>query len=342
MVLVFGATGFSGRMVVQRLVEREIPVRIAARSQDKLEQLSERFGGLDWVVADVADPPSLTCAAEGTSALVTTVGPYTLLGHVAAEAALAAGIPYFDITGEPGWLRKVFNEYGPRFAEQDLAMLPAFGYDYVPGNLAGAISLERAGDDAASVDIGYFLTGRNERTTQSFSQGTLDSLEASSKELQYAFRGGELIDVDGPKRVLDFEVDDEVVTAVAIGGTEHFALPRLSPSLREVNVGLGWFAAKATSPDADETRADGPSDSARAQARTNVIAIARASSGEELSRVQVDGPNPYDLSGLLTAWAVERLLDGELLGAGALGPVDAFGLDPLRAGCAEAGLAAVS
>jgi hypothetical protein len=73
-----------------------------------------------------------------------------------------------------------------------------------------------------------------------------------------------------------------------------------------------------------------------------VIAIARASSGEELSRVQVDGPNPYDLSGLLTAWAVERLLAGELLGAGALGPVDAFGLDPLRAGCAEAGLAAVS
>jgi short subunit dehydrogenase-like uncharacterized protein len=342
MVLVFGATGFSGRMVVQRLVERDIPVRIAARSQDKLEQLSERFGGLDWVVADVADPPSLTCAAQGTSALVTTVGPYTLLGHVAADAALETGIPYFDITGEPGWLRKVFNDYSSRFAERGLALLPAFGYDYVPGNLAGAIALERAGDAAVSIDIGYFLTGKNQRTTESFSQGTLDSLEASSKELQYAFRGGELIDVDGPKRVLEFELGGDDVTAVAIGGTEHFALPRLAPTLQEVNVGLGWFAPKSPAADGGTSSADGPSDAAREQARTNVIAIARSADGDEVARVHVDGPNPYDLSGHLTAWAVERLLAGELRGDGALGPVDAFGLDALRDGCAQAGLAAVS
>jgi short subunit dehydrogenase-like uncharacterized protein len=341
MVLVFGATGFSGRMVVQRLVERGIPVRIAARSEDKLERLSQLHGGLEVVVADVAEPESVLCAARGSTALVTTVGPYTLLGHVAADAALEANIPYFDITGEPGWLRKVFNDYGPRFAERGLPMLPAFGYDYVPGNLAGAIAIERAGGAATQIDIGYFLTGKNKRTTESFSQGTLDSLAASSGELPFAFRGGELIDVEGPRRVLEFELGGEDVTAVAIGGTEHFALPRLARGLEEVNVGLGWFSPAAETADAPAAASDGPSDAAREQARTNVIAVARDGDGNELTTVHVDGPNPYDLSGLLTAWAVERVLSGENIGAGALGPVDAFGLDALREGCAEADLKAV-
>jgi short subunit dehydrogenase-like uncharacterized protein len=341
MVLVFGATGFSGRMVVQHLIERGIPVRAAARSQEKLEQLAEQFSAIEIVQADVADPPSVVAAAAGSDLLITSVGPYTSTGHVAAEAALAAGISYIDITGEPGWLRQVFNEFGPRAAEQGLAMLPAFGYDYVPGNLAGAIALERAGEAAVRVDVGYFLRGKNKRTTESFSRGTLDSLKASSKEIPYEFRDGALEDVTGPKRILDFDLDGESVTAVAIGGTEHFALPRFAPQLTDVNVGLGWFSPGGDStPESDAPAADGPTEEKRAKARTNVIAIARDASGESLAEVRVDGPNPYDLSGVLTAWAAERMLAGDVTGTGALGPVDAFGLDQLRAGCEEVGLTA--
>lgn len=340
MVLVFGATGFSGTLVVQQLVERGIPVRIAARSQEKLELLSDRFGGLEIALADVAHPGTVARAAVGTELLITTVGPYTSSGHVAAEAALGAEVPYIDITGEPGWLRRVFNEFGPLAASQGLAMLPAFGYDYVPGNLAGAIALERAGDDAVRVDIGYFLRGKNKRTTESFSQGTLDSLKASSKETPYAFRDGALADVTGAKRVLEFNLDGEDVTAVAIGGTEHFALPRFAPQLTDVNVGLGWFTPGGEKAPEPAAPADGPTEERRAKARTNVIAIARDAAGAALAEVRVDGPNPYDLSGVLTAWAAEQMLAGAVAGAGALGPVDAFGLEQLRAGCEEVGLTA--
>jgi short subunit dehydrogenase-like uncharacterized protein len=339
MVLVFGATGFSGRMVVEQLVERGIPVRIAARSQEKLEQLSDRFGGLDIALADVAHPGTVARAAAGTELMVTTVGPYTSSGHVAAEAALAAGVPYIDITGEPGWLRRVFGEFGPRAAAKGLAMLPAFGYDYVPGNLAGAIALERAGETATRVDIGYFLRGKNKRSTESFSQGTLDSLKASSKEVPYEFRDGALADVTGARRVLDFELDGEAVTAVGIGGTEHFALPRFAPWITDVNVGLGWFSPGGETETA-ESGADGPSEEKRAEARTNVIAIARDAAGAALAEVRVDGPNPYDLSGVLTAWAAEQMLAGAVQATGALGPVEAFGLEQLRAGCEAVGLTA--
>lgn len=322
-------------MVVRELAGRGIPVRAAARSREKLELLAGRFPGTEIVIADVADPESVARAAAGTALLITTVGPYTASGHVAAEAAFSAGVPYVDITGEPGWLRRVFNEFGPRFADRGLAMLPAFGYDYVPGNLAGAIALERGGAAAVRVDVGYFLLGNNPRSTESFSQGTLASLKASSKEVPYEFRDGALADVTGAKRVLQFELG----TAIAIGGTEHFALPRVAPQLTDVNVGLGWFSpVDRPGAAAGDTAAEGPNAEKRAEARTNVIAIARDSAGAELAEVRVDGPNPYDLTGLLTAWAAERMLAGDVSGAGALGPVDAFGLDPLRQGCASIGL----
>lgn len=340
MILVFGATGFSGRMVVEQLVARGLPVRAAGRSEEKLRELLGAFPGVEGAVADVADPASVIGAAKGCELLITTVGPYTRFGDVAAEAALAAGIPYIDITGEPAWLRKVFGEYGDRAAAAGLAMIPAFGYDYVPGNLAGAIALERCGEAAVRIDIAYFLRGKHERSTESFSKGTLDSLEASSKEKPFEFTGGALRDVDGPRKKHEFELDGERITAVSIGGSEHFSLPRLAPSLQDVNVGLGWFSPGTARVDEGDAAADGPGQSKRDEARARIIAVARDAAGEAIDAVHVDGPNPYDLSGLLSAWAAERILEHGLDASGALGPVDAFGLEALRAGCAEVGLIA--
>ncbi len=344
MILVFGATGFSGRLTAEQLVSRGLPVRAAARSAEKLEELANEFPGIETVVADVADPPSVLRAVQGCELLITTVGPYTKFGDVAAEAALAAGVPYIDITGEPAWLRKVFGGYSARALEAGIAMLPAFGYDYVPGNLAGALLLERFGDHTTRIDIGYCLATKSERSTKSFSKGTLDSLEASSGEKPFAFAGGELVDVTGPRKKLAFELDGQPVSAVAIGGSEHFTLPRLARGLVDVNVGLGWFqpgeAASADSIADENAPAAGPSAEVRQRARARIVAVARDASGEELATIDVDGPNPYDMSGLLCGWAGQAILDGAQLPTGAIGPVEAFGLERLRKGCAEVGITA--
>jgi short subunit dehydrogenase-like uncharacterized protein len=339
MILVFGATGFSGRMVVEQLVARGLPVRAAARSEAKLAALADDFPGIETTVADVAAPESVRRAAKNCALLITTVGPYTKFGDVAAEAALAESIPYVDITGEPAWLRRVFGEFGARAAGQGVAMIPAFGYDYVPGNLAGALALERYGEAAVRLDIAYFLAGSNERSTESFSKGTLDSLDASSRERGFAFAGGALSDVDGPRKKFEFELDGAPLTAVAIGGSEHFTLPRLAPWLTDVNVALGWFSPGEQRSEAPIS-GDGPSEQKRAESRARVFAIARDAAGKTFGEVRVTGPNPYDMSGLLSAWAAEQILAGNLRGSGALGPVDAFGLDELRAGCAQIGLTA--
>ena len=72
-------------------------------------------------------------------------GPFLELGEPAVQAALRAGASYLDSTGEPPFVRTVFQKYGPQAADAGAGLLPAFGYDYVPGNLAAGIALERAG-----------------------------------------------------------------------------------------------------------------------------------------------------------------------------------------------------
>ena len=77
--------------------------------------------------------------------LVTTVGPFARWGAPAAAAATTAGAHYLDSTGEPAFIREVFERYGPAAEQAGIGMLTALGYDWVPGNLAGALALERAG-----------------------------------------------------------------------------------------------------------------------------------------------------------------------------------------------------
>ena len=76
----------------------------------------------------------------------------------------------------------------------------------------------------------------------------------------------------------------------------------------------------------------------RRAGRSLVVAIAADGHGREVARVQLQGPDPYTLTARLLAWAATHAARGGLEGTGALGPVDAFGLEPLQAGAATAGL----
>jgi short subunit dehydrogenase-like uncharacterized protein len=327
-------------MVARELRARGLPVRGAARGSEKLAELEAELPGIETVVADVAEPESLVRAAEGCTLLISSVGPYAMLGEPALLAALTHGIPYIDIAGEPAWLARVFGEFSEQAEAAGTFLLPAFGYDYVPGNLAGAVALRECGERAVRVDIGYCLAGENERSTKSFSQGTLDSLEASRRAKPFAFVGGALRELDGPRRKHVFAIDNQEVSTVAIGASEHFALPRLAPWLEEVNVGLGWFSPGEGRVEEGSGAGEGPSEDHRRRARARVVAQAIDASGEVICRVDVDGPNPYDMSGLLCAWGAQQIAAGAVAGTGALGPVDAFGLAQLETGCAELGITA--
>src|ERR671916_1972371 len=183
--VLFGATGYTGRLTAEAMVERGLRPVLAARGRDRLETMAAELGGLDSAVADVADPPSVRALVEQGDVLVTTVGPFARWGGPAAAAASDAGAHYIDSTGEPAFIREVFERYGPAAERSECAMLTAFGYDWVPGNLAGGLALRQAGEDAVRIDVGYFLTGR-----AGPSGGTQATMAASLGEPSFAFREG--------------------------------------------------------------------------------------------------------------------------------------------------------
>src|ERR671910_525948 len=185
-IVLFGATGYTGRLTAEAMVERRLKPVLAARSQDKLDALAEELGGgLETMTADVAVPPSVRALVESGDVLVTTVGPFARWGAPAAAAATTAGAHYIDSTGEPPFIREVFERYGAAAEQAGAGMLTALGYDWVPGNLAGGLALERAGELATRVDVGYFITGRN-----SASGGTIATMATSVGEPAFAFRDG--------------------------------------------------------------------------------------------------------------------------------------------------------
>src|SRR5215210_1479667 len=86
----------------------------------------------------------------------------------------------------------------------------------------------------------------------------------------------------------------------------------------------------------------GPDAEARARSGSHIVAIAYDAAGRSLSEVHVTGIDGYTFTGRILAWGAERTGQAGMRDAGALGPVEAFGLDELRQGCAEAGLTATS
>jgi short subunit dehydrogenase-like uncharacterized protein len=357
-IVLFGATGYTGKLTAEALVARgEKPV-LAARSRDKLERLkAELGGGLKVAEADVSQPASVRALVERGDVLVSTVGPFARWGGPAVQAAIATGAHYIDSTGEPAFIRDVFERYGPGAAAAGCGLVTAFGYDWVPGNLAAALALREAGDAATRVDVGYFMTGS--AGSGDMSGGTRASAAGAIVAPSFGWRGGRLVTERGAKRVRSFAVRGQDRPAISAGSSEHFTLPRLAPRLREVNAYLGWFgpasrpmqamslvtslpgvgaAVGAVTSHLVKGSTGGPDAAQRARTGSHVQAFAYDPSGRELAHVVLEGPNGYTLTGAFLAWGASRARDGGIQGTGALGPADAFGLDRLEKGCAEAGL----
>lgn len=353
-IVLFGATGYTGQLTARALVARGATPLLAGRSADRLGALAGELGGLEFAVADVTRAATVRALLKPGDVLVSTVGPFVRWGGPAVRAAIDAGAHYLDSTGEPPFIRTVFERYADEAKAADVGLLTAFGYDYVPGNLAGALALREAGERATSVDVGYFVGGNAKP-----SGGTRASAVGMLAESAYAFEGGRLMDRRTARDVRSFDGRP----AVSIGATEQFALPRVHPGLRDARVWLGWFgpasrplqaisaatalitrvpgardAIGATAGRFVKGSTGGPDAASRARARSHIVAVASGADGAPLATVRLAGDNPYDFTGAMLAWGAMQVAGGRLRGTGALGPVDGFGLDELEAGVAQAGI----
>jgi len=216
------------------------------------------------------------------------------------------------------------------------------------------------------VQVGYLLRGNIQKGT---SAGTRASVAGVLIEPGYAFRGGRIVTERSAARVMSFEIDGKRRQGFSIGSSEQFALLRLRPAgaggaavqvpLTDVGVYLGWFggatrlvqAAPALGTplgrlagvrrilDAQARRIQ----RSRAQPsvvqaiRSDVVAVARDAGGRKLAAVHLTGGDPYSFTAPILAWAAGTAAVHGVRSAGALGPVEAFGLDNLESACAGAG-----
>jgi short subunit dehydrogenase-like uncharacterized protein len=356
-IVVLGASGFTGRLLAKALVARGLKPVLAGRSPAKIDALAEELGGLETARADTTIPASIRKLVTSGDVLATTVGPFARHGKAALDAAIAAGAHYVDSTGEAGFVRSVFADAGPRAAANDCALLTAFGYDFVPGNLAAALALRQAGSAATRVATAYFFDG-----DAKMSSGTAATAVGGLTDPSHLLSKGRLVLLPTGRKLRTFTDRGARRPGVLMGSTESLALPRTFPQLTDVANYLGWlgkgsYAMPAVSfgtgllrlpllrqglaHRADKAAAvtgRGPDEAARRNQRSVAIAVASDAGGKQLTSVRVEGPNGYDLTADLMAWAAEELAYGRVEGVGALGPVDAFGLDRLVEGCRAAGL----
>ena len=354
-IVLFGATGYTGELTARALARRGAPTVLAGRNGEALARLAEQLDGAETAVADATDAAAVRALLQPGDVLVSTVGPFIRLGQAAVSAAVEVGAHYLDSTGEGPFIRTVFEQHGPVAARNGSTLLTAFGYDFVPGNLAGALALEEA-PDATGVDVCYLV--RDFGT----SGGTRASVVGVMLEDGYAYSDGRLRAVRPGAQVRRFDLDGRTVSGVSVSGTEQLSLPSSYVALRDVGVFLAVpsRAAKAVALSGLATTpvrriaplravATGLADrlvkgstggpSAEQRARTGVEVVGEASrGGEVVGRAHLRGTDPYDFTAEILAWGATTAADGGLKASGARGPVEAFGLDALTAGCAEAGL----
>jgi hypothetical protein len=154
-VVLYGASGFSGRLVAEFLREYNVPFIAAGRNRARIEDVMKHVPGIDGADYEIAEVDGslkgLVKLFTGARVVCNTVGPFLYNGPRVIEASLKAGCHYMDIGGEQAWLREVSEQWGDKFAEQGLLAAPATAYMSVPSDIALNICLETAGIDTFEI-----------------------------------------------------------------------------------------------------------------------------------------------------------------------------------------------
>jgi len=255
-ILLLGATGYTGQRVLRELLARGQAPTLVGRTRTKMLALADRLEAeLPVAEVEVTSTADLARLLEPSDVVLSTVGPFLQLGMATVTAAAQAGAHYLDSSGEGSFVRRVF-ELDAVAAAHRATVVPAFGYDYVPGNLAGALALTQAGEPARRIEVGYFLTrsghGEELRYRSTLRDlftlttgGTRTTLVLGSVEKAFAYRRphpgapARLVDERAGRRVRTFRYAGMTRAALSVAGSEHLGLPEVFPQLDNVDVYMG-------------------------------------------------------------------------------------------------------
>jgi len=346
-VVVYGASGYTGRLVCEYLRQYHVPFIAAGRDEAKLKaSMDAHVPGIETADYEIAtvdhDTASLTDLFKGASVVLNTVGPFSELGPAAVEAALAAGAHYTDTTGEQDWLMTCDEKYGQQFADAGLVLAPGIAQMYTTSEIAAQLCLEQPGLD--TLDIAVFWGGsptiastrtilvnaatskahylENNQYTEFPTQGLVQLVVPGQHELALSLPWG------GMSHPVWFKRDPRVANCKAQGGVFNAALMNGVPQI----VAAALEATKDMAPDernealtatARQVMNEMPP---RENPRVNKTLDSVHASGP-LGRAHcvIHGNSNYQQTGLLQAYAAYSLLQTPPKRVGFASGCQAFG-----------------
>jgi len=186
-VVIYGASGFTGRLVAEYMsqqYDRSVNWAMAGRSATKLAAVRDEIGAAKdtpLVVADASDPASLRAMVANARCVITTVGPYQLYGSDLVAACAELGTDYVDLSGEPAWMHEMITKHHDAAMKSGARIVHSCGFDSIPFDL-GVYFLEQAALEKFGKPLPR-VRGRVRSMNGEFSGGTAASLTATMTAL---------------------------------------------------------------------------------------------------------------------------------------------------------------
>ena len=340
-IAVYGATGYTGRLIAAELKAAGADFLLSGRNPEKLAALAESLGDdVPTRAVSLDDEEGLRDLLSGCSTVIACAGPFTLHGEPLLKAAVETGTHYLDTTGEQPYIRLAFEEYGPRAEAAGTVVIPAMGFDYVPGDMIAALTAAGMGE-VDEVVLAYAVSGFGATrgtmlsalemlkggdvewrklqwmpASQSVGRGTFDFGEPIGRQRMGRYPAGEQITV--PRHVHTRRVRTMITISSFVPGPLGALF---APLTRPAQLALRTPLRKALGA-AIARLPEGPSESARATARFTIACeVVR---GQRRRRGTITGSDVYGLTAASLAQGALIAAQGGITRSGALAPSQAF------------------
>lgn len=317
-LVIYGATGYTGRLIAEAAAGRGLSPLLAGRSRDSVTALATELG-CESRVFDLADPGRVAGELAGCSVVIHCAGPFSATAAPMIAACLAAHVHYTDITGEIEVFEHAFRQDAAARAA-GIVVCPGTGFDVVPTDCLALMLAERL-PDAVRLALGF--DGRS-----SMSRGTAATTIESLGQGSCVRENGVLRRVPFGSRCrrVDFGAGEKLATAIpwgdvstayrttGIGNVEVYVpvSPKSLARLRHLDR-FGWLLRRPVVQGFLKAqvakRAPGPDEAARDRSEAHVWGEAENAAGRRVTaRVRV--PNGYTLTRDAAVAIAERLLAG--------------------------------
>lgn len=356
-IVVYGATGYTGTLVAHELRRRGLDMVLAGRSAEKLARLAEAVGGAPTRAVALDDAAGLRDLLADATAVIACAGPFMRHGEPVVRAAADTGTHYVDTTGEQPFMQLVRDRYDAPARRSGAALVPAMGFDYVPGDLLAHLT---ARDVEPLRELVLAYAPRQLQPTRGTLRSALGMLAAESlvyedggwrpaprrvqttrfrfpdpvgEQPVMSYPSGELLTV--PRHVRTRKMTSRI-TVETFAGTPKAAplaplvMPALTLALRSpLQRALEPLLARFP---------EGPSDASRARVRFTIVTEAHGEDGR-VRRGVVTGGDVYALTAVTAVHGAALMAAPGYDRAGFLAPAEAYDPAAFLDALAEYGVA---